>query len=102
MGKCIYYDKKLNICKLHSDWSDAMPVLLPCVEGPCKDYKPFRNYDRIRNMSIDEMAEYLVDRFDDPRTYETYYICPDGEEFGEYEYNKAFEHTKQWLESEVE
>ena len=38
--KCKYYDEKLDCCKYFSDWSDAMPVLQPCVESPCEKYRP--------------------------------------------------------------
>lgn len=31
--KCEYYDAELDCCKYFSDWSDAMPVLQPCVES---------------------------------------------------------------------
>lgn len=36
---CIYKDQETGWCKLHSDWSDAMPVIEYCVEGPCLDEK---------------------------------------------------------------
>ena len=38
--KCEYYDAELDCCKYLSDWSDAMPVLQPCVESSCKKYRP--------------------------------------------------------------
>ena len=38
--KCEYYDAELDCCKYFSDWSDAMPVLQPCVESPCEKYSP--------------------------------------------------------------
>ena len=38
--KCKYYDEELDCCKYFSDWSDAMPVLQPCVESPCEKYRP--------------------------------------------------------------
>ena len=37
---CAHYDKELNCCKLLSDWTSAMPVLQPCIEGPCEHFKP--------------------------------------------------------------
>ena len=38
MGVCKYYDKELDCCKKLSDWSDPMPILQPCVKGPCEHY----------------------------------------------------------------
>lgn len=35
---CKHYDKELDCCKLFSDWKQPMPVLQPCVEGPCEHY----------------------------------------------------------------
>lgn len=36
---CKYYDSELDCCKLLSDWSEAMPVLQPCVDGPCDKHQ---------------------------------------------------------------
>lgn len=60
------------------------------------------NYDRIRNMSVEEMAKYLVEEHEYGVAHETYFLCPGGAEFEEHEYDKAVEYTKQWLESEAE
>lgn len=38
MNDCIHFDKELGACKKRSDWSEAMPILEPCLEGPCGDY----------------------------------------------------------------
>ena len=84
MGKCTYYDEALGVCKLHSDWSEAMPVLQPCVKGACNDYMPIRNYDRLRDMSIEEMKEFLM------------------EWAMSFALGKAPLNVKEWLESEVE
>lgn len=36
---CKHYDKELDCCKWLSDWGQAMPVLQPCVESPCRHYQ---------------------------------------------------------------
>ena len=33
---CKYYDAELDCCKYFSDWTQPMPVLQPCIEGPCE------------------------------------------------------------------
>lgn len=57
--------------------------------------RPMTNYERIKNMSIDEMAEFLADNDDNccfcTRRYEDVCLTPD-----------CKYHIKQWLESEVE
>ena len=61
-----------------------------CVESPC-EHERLTNYDRIRNMSVEEMAEFMGD------VYKQGYIdnlhdmpCVENKEI------------KQWLESEVD
>lgn len=39
MNNCKYYDDELDCCKLFSDWSQPMPVLCPCSEERCSEYK---------------------------------------------------------------
>ena len=58
------------------------------------------NYDRIRNMSVEEMAEFLLDtRYD----YEyTDYVTGSDKRFPTYAYEKALAEEIKWLESEVE
>ena len=63
------------------------------------------NYDRIKQMSIEEMAEMLIEETEAPLSGEPFLRTPDGELFNEYEEqakNKAISHTIQWLEQEVE
>ena len=31
---CKYYDSELDCCKYFSDWTDAMPILQPCIDSP--------------------------------------------------------------------
>lgn len=60
-NRCANYDKQFKCCRILSDWSEAMPVLQPCVERPCKYFKPYTNYDRIKSMSVEEMTDILRD-----------------------------------------
>ena len=42
MKDCKYYCKDYQlegVCKKHSDWSEAMPVIEYCLLGPCGDYE---------------------------------------------------------------
>ena len=50
---CKHYDAELDCCKLHSDWSEAMPVLQPCVDGPCTDCEPANEMRQILAMADD-------------------------------------------------
>ena len=50
---CIYWEK--GICKLYTGGE----VTSWCVESPCADQKP-SNADRIRSMTDEELAEWLV------------------------------------------
>ena len=58
-NRCANYDKEIECCKVFSDWSEAMPALQPCIESPCKYFKPYTNYDRIKSMSVEEMADKI-------------------------------------------
>lgn len=63
------------------------------------------NYDRIKSMSVEEMAEMLIEETEAPLSGEPFLRTPDGELFNEYEEqskNKAISHTIQWLLQEVE
>lgn len=47
-----------GICVLHSE-----PFYKePCSEGPCNDYEPLTNADRIRTMTDKELAEYHAEK----------------------------------------
>ena len=62
------------------------------------------NYDRIKSMSVEEMAEILIEKTEAPLSGEPFLRTPDGELFSEYEEqakNKAILHTIQWLLQEV-
>lgn len=67
---CIHKDTENGWCKLHSSWSEPMPVIEYCVEGPCPDEQPtepaetdvkvLTNADRIRSMSDEELAREML------------------------------------------
>ena len=35
---CKHYDRELGCCKLLSNWTEAMPILMPCVDTHCEHY----------------------------------------------------------------
>ena len=62
------------------------------------------NYDRIKSMSVEEMAEMLIEETEAPLSGEPFLRTPDGKLFNEYEEqakNNAISHTIQWLLQEV-
>ncbi len=63
----------------------------------CNEKLRMTNFERIKSMSIDEMARSCIDFFSCP--YETPYVgCPMEKRFN----NSCIDCTKHWLESEVE
>lgn len=56
--KCKKYSKDLGCCMMLSDFSQPMPVLQPCIESPCKHYKPYTNFDKITE-SVESLAEFI-------------------------------------------
>lgn len=52
---CRHYDKEFNCCKILSDWSDPMPVLQPCIKGPCKHYEHTKRV----NVLLDQITKGL-------------------------------------------
>lgn len=79
-------------CKKFSDDK----IISYCVDAPCEFEKP-SNYDRIKNMSVDEMASFICGIYDE-EDYDvgSKFICG----FVIPYYDE--ESVKQWLESEVE
>ena len=56
---CKYYCKDYQlegVCKKHSDWSEAMPVIKYCPNSPCKDYEE-NGYITFKS---DDGREYIV------------------------------------------
>lgn len=74
-GECMLYD-----CK--------------CSEKKCSEWKSLTNYDRIKAMSVEEMAEFICGIFD---------IQPDDSKFINGDLIPMYDENeiRQWLESEV-
>ena len=82
------------------DKDDLIDKAYEIISSPIKT-----NYDLIKSMSVEEMAEMLIEETEAPLSGEPFLRTPDGELFNEYEEqakNKANSHTIQWLEQEVE
>lgn len=69
MGVCKHYDKELGCCKMLSDWSEPMPVLQPCVKGPCEYYADSFDYGIVVykhrfsiNRSLDDYEETTLSK----------------------------------------
>ena len=48
---CKYYCKDYlleGMCKLHSNWSDPMPIVAYCTREHCKEKEPITNFDEIK------------------------------------------------------
>ena len=82
--KCKNYKKETQGCL----YMDA-----DCVNG--SEFEPFTNYDRIKNMSVDEMAEFIPDW-----SYTKACKC-DEKPYVDCN-NECWKCVKEWLESEVE
>lgn len=78
--------------KIRADWLKNRDMLQE-RENP----KPLTNYERIKNMSVDEMAGEITSKIDDCPDCICYSQC-DGYENN----NTCISKIKQWLESEVE
>ena len=79
------------------DIPEGSQVCVICGRGKPKKQT---NYDRIRNMSVEELAKFLLDvRWD----YEySEYVTGSGERFADYHFEKALAEEIKWLESEVD
>ena len=47
-----------------------------CVDGPCTEFAPQTNADRIRSMTDEELAEFLIQDGDCPQGRRYPYSCP--------------------------
>jgi hypothetical protein len=59
MGRCKYHDTDYNACARYSTFGGAYQHLVPCHK--CEQFEPITNYDRIKAMSKEELAEMLSD-----------------------------------------
>ena len=96
------FEKKVEEARELKEHLDKVEILkdIPQIITPVK----MTNYDRIKSMSVEEMAEMLIEETEAPLSGEPFLRTPDGELFNEYEEqakNKAISHTIQWLLQEV-
>lgn len=91
---CIYKTKD-GKCKKFSDDT----VTSWCVNSPCED-ETQTNYDRTMNMSVEELAKFLLDIGYDYEYGE--WVTTNNEQFADYYYEKALAEEIKWLESEVD
>lgn len=57
MGRCKYYDKDFKCCARYSTFGGAYQHLVPCRK--CEEFEPITNYDRIKTMNKEQIAEFL-------------------------------------------
>lgn len=81
--KCKNYEAEIQGCL----YMDA-----DCVNG--SEFEPFTNYDQIKNMTVDEMAEFLFE-------YGDCDFCPVSSKCKIRNYENCKKNIKKWLESEV-
>ena len=80
------------------DKDDLIDKAYEIITSPIKT-----NYDRIKSMSVEEMAEMLIEVTEAPLSGEPFWRTPDGKLFSIWEKTKdeSVEHTIQWLLQEV-
>ena len=59
MGRCKYHDTDYDCCARYSTFGGAYQHLVPCHK--CDLFEPITNYDRIRSMSKEELADFICD-----------------------------------------
>ena len=96
------FEKKVEEARNLKEHLDKVEILkdIPQIVTPVK----MTNYDRIKSMSVEEMAEMLIEETEAPLSWEIYYRTPDGALYNREQENakiKAINHIKQWLLQEV-
>lgn len=95
------FEKKVEEAREIKEYLDKVEILkdMQQIVTPVK----MTNYDRIKNMSVEEMAEMLIEVTEAPLSGEPFWRTPDGKLFSIWEKTKdeAVEHTIQWLLQEV-
>lgn len=104
-AKCMRYNKDLDCCRVLSDFSQPMPVLQPCIESPCKHYKPQTNFDKITE-SVESFAKWFVE-LSKTKSIDadfTYYYNLGSEWASKWTKDKqeALDGTIEWLQRECE
>ncbi len=84
MSQCKHYDAETDICTRLTSACEPMMDIVYCNHGPCPYEEPITNYDRIKAMSIEKMAEFLMGFVTEALT------------------NPKCIVVKKWLESEVD
>jgi hypothetical protein len=69
-NNCIHYDEENGWCKKFSDWSDAMPNIEYCIEGPCPYAQQNHNQVIIDPKYKIGDTVWFADYF-----YDTFYPC---------------------------
>lgn len=69
-SKCKHYDEENGWCKLFTDWSDGMPNIEYCVDGPCPHQQ-----QKCNTITVDAKYNigdkvWFTDYF-----YDTFYPC---------------------------
>lgn len=115
MGRCKYHDTDYDCCVRYSTIGGAHPHLVPCHK--CELFVPITNFDRIKAMNVEELAQFLKTMVDDNETHEvacygcinygTHHSDPKNKENGLYECEgcscEGIGHDLvKWLNSEVE
>jgi hypothetical protein len=97
-------------CKKHYFITNGICLdgMKECVKENCNQWQPFTNYDRLRNVSVEEMAKFIDDKCTDlsekicfehcEKTTGNKHACP---YIRNYQSMNCFKCIKQWLESEV-
>ena len=57
MSKCKYHDTHFDACARYSTFGGANRHIVPCHK--CELFEPITNYDRLKSMSAERMAEML-------------------------------------------
>lgn len=72
-----------------------------CVKENCNQWQPYTNYDRIRNMSVEELAVFIATLLRNHLTAYTKAIGFEPPTLTATEITKANKEWGKWLESEV-
>ena len=95
-GKCKNYCEEFDCCKVFSDFSDPMCSLQPCIESPCKHYKPYTNFDKITENKW-TLAKFIIDTV----THCQFNNCEDCPLY-EVDGCSRQEKVKEWLQEEID
>ena len=97
---CKHYKKSRNCCEFIVP-GYGLHTITPCNDpfapkSPCEHYSPITNYDRIKRMSVEELAEFLCGVYDLEDVVNGKFLC--GAVIPGYDTDSV----KEWLEMEVD